>query len=477
MTIIDIPYQQTIGFLNLTAENEESALWNLAQLHRFKKSPPFPPFVIIDSLSLEARYTNSVPPLIIFGNPDVDLVYPLVQSELASWYPRLSDAELSNLLANVGLEHLNLFRTTASLSGGQQLLLSLLPLWQDNVRCVILYHVSPWLDATSRSIIRSRLRELQANQVSIFIFEREESQLLSTCDKILVQFEGDDRIVCVNFQEIEGLASRLYPTHDGHDLNQGRESCEQLLTASHLRYTYADAPSDVIANASININIGEAVGLIGPNGSGKSTLAKMLSGLTPLTSGQVYLDGTNISHFSIARRSRQLALLFQNPAKQLCGLNIAQEFSIGLSESEKKSAIEYFQRHCSLPLTTPLAQLRNWHQRLVLLSIAFARNPQILILDEPTWGLSISERRQLMHLILELRNKTDIGLLIISHDFNLIMAMCQRAYYLNSGFLTDIGNPLEWFSTQTELPPDINISPSLKGVPKSDLQRALASRY
>jgi len=158
MITLDIPQRKTIGFLNLTAENEESALWKLAQLNRFTKSPPFPPFVMVDSLSLEARYTNSDPPLIIFGNPDVDLVYPLVQSELASWYPRFSNAELSNLLRIVGLKDLNIFRTTASLSGGQQLLLSLLPLWQDNLRCVILYHVSPWLDGMSRSVRWAALR-------------------------------------------------------------------------------------------------------------------------------------------------------------------------------------------------------------------------------------------------------------------------------------------------------------------------------
>jgi len=477
MITLDIPQRKTIGFLNLTAENEESALWKLAQLNRFTKSPPFPPFVMVDSLSLEARYTNSDPPLIIFGNPDVDLVYPLVQSELASWYPRFSNAELSNLLRNVGLKDLNIFRTTASLSGGQQLLLSLMPLWQDNLRCVILYHVSPWLDGTSRRIITSRLRELQANGDSIFVFEREESQLLSPCDKIYVQLEGEDRIDSITFPEIEEFAGKLYPTHDAHDLTQRRESCEQILTASHLCYTYPDTQSDVIVDASININVGEAVGLIGPNGSGESTLAKMLSGLTPPKSGEIYLGGKNISTFSIASRSRQLALLFQNPAKQLCGLNMAQEFSIGLSESEKESAIEYFRRQCSLALKTPLTHLRNWHQRLVLISIALARNPRVMILDEPTWGLSISERRQLVQILMKFCNESKIGLLIISHDFNLIMAMCQRAYYLNKGMLKSIGNPIDWFNDQSSLPQDINISDSLKRLPKSELLHALASRY
>jgi len=63
MTYNSYSERKTIGFLNLTAENEESALWKLAQLNRFTKSPPFPPFVMVDSLSLEARYTNSDPPI------------------------------------------------------------------------------------------------------------------------------------------------------------------------------------------------------------------------------------------------------------------------------------------------------------------------------------------------------------------------------------------------------------------------------
>jgi len=82
-----------------------------------------------------------------------------------------------------------------------------------------------------------------------------------------------------------------------------------------------------------------------------------------------------------------------------------------------------------------------------------------------------------MHILIELSYDARIGILIISHDFNLIMAMCQRAYHLQDGVMNHLGNPIDWFDTQVSFPSDINVSQVLKSLPKNELRRALAARY
>lgn len=193
-------------------------------------------------------------------------------------------------------------------------------------------------------------------------------------------------------------------------------------------------------NVSLDLRIGEIVGLIGPNGSGKTTLINAITGQVPLVGGSIRLGDEVISGLpprGIAlkgiTRSFQIVRLFNNltvlenietaALARGCGGREARrtaedllaEFGLGARADDLGGTLSYGDK------------------RRVEIARALAARPKFLLLDEPAAGMNEAETETLLHTLSELPRKSGLGMLIIDHDMGLIMRLCGRLHVLASG--------------------------------------------
>jgi energy-coupling factor transport system ATP-binding protein len=188
---------------------------------------------------------------------------------------------------------------------------------------------------------------------------------------------------------------------------------------------------------SINLELApQQLGLIiGPSGSGKSTLLEILSGLAEPTTGALFWREQQL----IAEQLQQLAgLVFQFPERHFCGGSILEELRLGHpelgSERVRQALSEVGLEHLSLS-AAPHA-LSGGQQRRLALAVQLIRQPNLLLLDEPTAGLDWSMRRQLVNLLAKL--KQDWTLLVVTHDAGDMLAIADCCWTLNHGELQSV---------------------------------------
>lgn len=186
---------------------------------------------------------------------------------------------------------------------------------------------------------------------------------------------------------------------------------------------------------SFEAHKGEILGFLGPNGAGKSTTMKILTGYIPATSGQAFINGTQINENSIVIRKEVGYLPELNP---LYTDMYVKEFllfianSYGITTGANQAAEEMIQKTgLSLERKKKISQLSKGYKQRVGLAAAMIHNPSVLILDEPTSGLDPNQVSEIRNLIKEIgKNKTVI---LSSHIMQEVEAMCDRVIIINHG--------------------------------------------
>ena len=226
-----------------------------------------------------------------------------------------------------------------------------------------------------------------------------------------------------------------------------------ILECSHLGIDFGG----LRAVDDFNLTIGrtEIAGLIGPNGAGKTTVFNLLTKVYHPTRGTILLDGFDTSGKTTAQINRMgVARTFQN-IRLFSEMSVEDNVKVGLHNQEKYSALTGVFR-----LPKYWRQEKAAHERAMeLLSIfdmqdlaahkagslpygaqrrleivrALATNPSLLLLDEPAAGMNPSETAELMENIVKIRDTFQIAILLIEHDMNLVMGICEGICVLNFG--------------------------------------------
>ena len=211
-----------------------------------------------------------------------------------------------------------------------------------------------------------------------------------------------------------------------------------MLEIQQVSFAYpGHAPA--LKEVSLTVAAGDFIGLAGRNGSGKTTLTRIMVGLAKPVSGQVLLDGQNTLQCGPAVMARAIGYVFQNPDRQIFRDTVAQEVAfgpeqMGWSDSERAQAVADALRMTGLESVAaayPRGLTRSFRQRIAIAS-ALALKPRLLILDEPTSGQDAEEKSQLMKLLDEL-NQQGIGIILVTHDMELLLAHTRRAVVLHQG--------------------------------------------
>jgi ABC-type branched-subunit amino acid transport system ATPase component len=208
---------------------------------------------------------------------------------------------------------------------------------------------------------------------------------------------------------------------------------------------------------------GRITGLIGPNGAGKTSLFNAASGLIPVTSGRVVLDGRDITRTSPAARARHgLGRTFQRMElfdTLTVGENVALAWEARAAgsnplrhllsgHSQNSTVQDRTQRvlaRCGIDdLTTrPVAALSTGQRRLVELARVLAGNFSLLLLDEPSSGLDPVERTRFGALLHEIAEVEGVGILLVEHDIAMVTSICDYVWVLDFGRLIFHGSPAD----------------------------------
>jgi branched-chain amino acid transport system ATP-binding protein len=220
-----------------------------------------------------------------------------------------------------------------------------------------------------------------------------------------------------------------------------------------------------VSNFNLEINQGELVGLIGPNGAGKTTSFNLLTGVYKPTEGEILLNGHRINGmapFQVTRRG--ISRTFQN-IRLFNELSVLDNVKVAYHTLAKHSVLSsvlrlpsYFsgekemeKKAMELLEIFGLDQYKDedaknlayGKQRRLEIARALATGPELLLLDEPAAGMNPQETKELMELIAFVREKFNLTILLIEHDMNLVMGICERIYVLDHGVLLAEGLPEE----------------------------------
>jgi branched-chain amino acid transport system ATP-binding protein len=198
------------------------------------------------------------------------------------------------------------------------------------------------------------------------------------------------------------------------------------------------------------LNEREILGLIGPNGAGKTTLVNTLSGFQRPTAGRIALSGTDITRSKPHQRARQgLVRTFQN-IRLFGSLTVfenveASALGLGLARVEARRRASQVLERLRLDTYTHAAAagLPHGHQRRLGIARALVMRPSFLLLDEPAAGLNERESALLVETLAGIRNDFGCALLVIEHDMQVIMRLCDRIQVLDHGRTISTGTPVE----------------------------------
>jgi oligopeptide transport system ATP-binding protein len=240
-----------------------------------------------------------------------------------------------------------------------------------------------------------------------------------------------------------------------------------LLELNDLRVTFrrGDKLNQVVRGVSFQIQKGEAVALVGESGSGKSMTAqsilKLIRDQGVEISGSICFKGEELMDKSDRQmqqiRGRNISMIFQDPMTSLNPLmKIGNQIIEGLQRHHSLSRKEARQQAIEMLrlVGIPLPEMRidqypfefsgGMRQR-VMIAIAVACGPELLIADEPTTALDVTIQAQILNLLKEIRQKNNTSILLITHDLGIVAGLCDRVMVLYAGKIVETGTVQQLF--------------------------------
>jgi peptide/nickel transport system ATP-binding protein len=246
----------------------------------------------------------------------------------------------------------------------------------------------------------------------------------------------------------------------------GSSETADALRLSHVDITYSVRRKDqrVVRDVSFHVAKGESFGLVGESGCGKSTIAlsivRYLARNGRVSGGVIEIDGTDVLGLNASElrelRARKVSMVYQEPGRALnpsilVGRQVAEVYEI--AGSDRKEAMTKAQEILTkVRISDPQGVMGRYPHQLsggmlqrVVIAMALAAEPALLILDEPTTALDATVEAEVLDLIRGLRDEFDTSLLFISHNLAVIAQMCDRVGVLYAGELVEEGPAGEVF--------------------------------
>ncbi|MEK5444168.1 MULTISPECIES: ABC transporter ATP-binding protein [unclassified Fredinandcohnia] len=237
---------------------------------------------------------------------------------------------------------------------------------------------------------------------------------------------------------------------------------EKIIEVKGLRTSFFTDEGEIPAvdNIDFHIKEGEILGVVGESGCGKSVTSLSIMGLVPnppgkVVGGEIIFNRENIIHYSEKKmrqiRGNEIAMIFQEPMTSLnplftIGNQMIEGIKIHRKWDKKKSrlkAIEIMKR-VGLPRAEELMeeyphQLSGGMRQRVMIAMAMACNPKLLIADEPTTALDVTIQSQILKLMKELNVEMNTAIMLITHDLGVVAQICERVVVMYAGKIVEEG--------------------------------------
>ena len=242
---------------------------------------------------------------------------------------------------------------------------------------------------------------------------------------------------------------------------------EKLLEIKDERLSFFTPAGEVKAlnGVSFSMDEGEVLGIVGESGSGKSVTAYSVMGLTAypgkLIGGTINFNGHQIDKMSEKEmrkiRGNEVSIIFQDPMTSLnpvytIGNQITEVICLHTGKSKKEAHDRAKELLELVGINEPAKRLKQYPHELsggmrqrVMIAIALACEPKLLIADEPTTALDVTIQAQILELMQELRKKLGMSIIMITHDLGVVASMCERLAVMYAGHIVEYGTADEIF--------------------------------
>ena len=209
----------------------------------------------------------------------------------------------------------------------------------------------------------------------------------------------------------------------------------------------------ILNDISFTLVKGDFLGVIGPNGSGKTTLLRVISKILKPWKGKVTLEGRGLDEIKHRELAKRMAVVPQKMQELFFSYSVrdfillgrtpyVKRFQLLESEEDLKIAREVMIETDTLGLEERnLEDLSGGERQRTVIAQALAQEPEILLLDEPTAHLDINHQVEILNLIKSLNQRTNLTVLMISHDLNLAAEYCEKLILLKEGRIFQEGSP------------------------------------
>ena len=236
---------------------------------------------------------------------------------------------------------------------------------------------------------------------------------------------------------------------------------EYLVDIKNERLSFFTPAGEVksLNDVSIQLKEGEVLGIVGESGSGKSVTAYSLMGLTAhpgkLLGGELHFNGHQIEKMTDKEmrtiRGNEISIIFQDPMTSLnpvytIGNQITEVIRLHTDKDSKQAKARARELLELVGINEPDKRLKQYPHELsggmrqrVMIAIALACEPKLLIADEPTTALDVTIQAQILELMMELKDKLGMAIIMITHDLGVVASMCERIAVMYAGRIVEYG--------------------------------------
>ena len=216
----------------------------------------------------------------------------------------------------------------------------------------------------------------------------------------------------------------------------------------------------VLDDISFSINPGKTLGIVGESGCGKSMMALSIMGLTPtppgnITNGSIIFDNEDLLKANAKRmreiRGNDISMIFQEPMTSLnpvfsVGEQIAEGIRLHENLNPKAAWLKAVEMIRVVGIPEPEMRAKNYPHQMsggmrqrIMIAMALACNPRVLIADEPTTALDVTVQAQIFDLLIDLQKENDTAIILITHDMGVIAQMCDHVAVMYAGRIIETG--------------------------------------
>ena len=231
------------------------------------------------------------------------------------------------------------------------------------------------------------------------------------------------------------------------------DNMKNIIEVQHLKYKYDNHVDDyILKDVTFHVKQGEWLSIVGHNGSGKSTTIRLIDGLLEAESGEIIIDGDELTLENVWEKRRHIGMVFQNPDNQFVGATVEDDVAFGLENQGMDYQTMFDRVQEALDIVgmqdfkeREPARLSGGQKQRVAIAGVVALRPDIIILDEATSMLDPEGRLELIQTVKKIKDRHGMTVISITHDLDEV-ALSDRVLVLKEGQVESTSTPSELFS-------------------------------